>query len=162
MPDTIDFLTVEDHKEEVENEKNDTSEESENDNGDVDVDKLVRENLPEHVNEVELGAQKGKSPCFWSLPHVSFSFGFYFIQRYLLLLFLLLWCSILILLTGLLSPIGDPLGRVLYTILSPLGNQIGNAGDRMSGNKDDEEEKKDEPYQKFGGKEQNGQNPLGL
>jgi hypothetical protein len=67
---------------------------------------------------------------------------------------------------GLLSFIGDPIGKGLENILNPLGSLIGGTGDRMAGvTKQDETKKEsggDGGYEKFGGKEQNGGNPLGL
>ncbi|KAI4739792.1 hypothetical protein E4T50_09777, partial [Aureobasidium sp. EXF-12298] len=67
-----------------------------------------------------------------------------------------------ILYTGLLSFLGDPLGKGLEKGLSPVGNLVGGTGDRMAGFTKQDQPKKGEAYEKFGGKEQNGQNPLGL
>ncbi|KEQ60399.1 uncharacterized protein M437DRAFT_54663, partial [Aureobasidium melanogenum CBS 110374] len=63
---------------------------------------------------------------------------------------------------GLLSFLGDPLGKGLEKGLSPVGNLVGGTGDRMAGFTKQDQPQKGEPYEKFGGKEQNGQNPLGL
>lgn len=44
-----------------------------------------------------------------------------------------------------------------------MGNLVGGTGDRMAGfTKQDEKKGSGETYEKFGGKEQNGGNPLGL
>ncbi|THZ83968.1 hypothetical protein D6C84_04510 [Aureobasidium pullulans] len=66
---------------------------------------------------------------------------------------------------GLLSPLVDPIGKGLQNVLSPVGNLIGGTGDRMAAFTTQDQPKKkggDGGYEKFGGKEQNGQNPLGL
>jgi hypothetical protein len=68
--------------------------------------------------------------------------------------------------TGLLSFIGDPIGKGLEKTLNPVGSLIGGTGDRMAGFMKQDEQKKgsggEGGYEKFGGKEQNGGNPLGL
>lgn len=117
------------------------------------INRTLRENLPDNINEVDLGSkdQKGKhssllSPSFPSqLYHISY------LDR-----------SILTRFTGLLSFLGDPLGKGLQKGLSPVGNLVGGTGDRMAGFTKQDQPKKGEAYEKFGGKEQNGQNPLGL
>ncbi|KAI4765466.1 hypothetical protein E4T52_01788 [Aureobasidium sp. EXF-3400] len=90
------------------------------------INRTLRENLPDNINEVDLGAKDQK---------------------------------------GLLSFIGDPLGKGLQKGLSPVGNLVGGTGDRMAGfTKQDQPKKGDAggEYEKFGGKEQNSGNPLGL
>ncbi|KAH0285321.1 hypothetical protein M436DRAFT_60041 [Aureobasidium namibiae CBS 147.97] len=89
------------------------------------INRTLRENLPENINEVDLGAKDQK---------------------------------------GLLSFIGDPLGKGVQKVVSPVGNLVGGTGDRMAGfTKQDEKQKSGgESYEKFGGKEQNAGNPLGL
>ncbi|CAD0048447.1 unnamed protein product, partial [Aureobasidium pullulans] len=51
-------------------------------------------------------------------------------------------------------------------VLSPLGNLIGGIGDGMAActtrDQEGKENRGDGGYEKFGGKEQNGGNPLGL
>lgn len=50
-------------------------------------------------------------------------------------------------------------------MLSPVGNLIGGTGDRMAAFTTQDQPKNkggDGGYEKFGGKEQNGGNPLGL
>jgi len=69
---------------------------------------------------------------------------------------------------GLLSFIGDPVGKALNKGLSPIGNVVGGLAqpfgsgssntDKVSGNTP----KEDEMSKSTGGKEQTGQNPLGL
>lgn len=62
---------------------------------------------------------------------------------------------------GLLAPLGDPLGNALNKGLSPVGTAIG--GITNGGyTKSKEMDKAAEEQQSVGGKEQNGQNPLGL
>lgn len=67
---------------------------------------------------------------------------------------------------GLLSPLLDPIGQGLHNVLSPLGNLIGGIGDGMAAyttrDQEGKENRGDGAYEKFGGKEQNGGNPLGL
>ncbi|TIA51271.1 hypothetical protein D6C77_08920 [Aureobasidium pullulans] len=67
---------------------------------------------------------------------------------------------------GLLSPLLDPIGQGLQNVLSPLGNLIGGIGDGMAActtrDQEGKENRGDGGYEKFGGKEQNGGNPLGL
>ncbi|KAI4716607.1 hypothetical protein E4T48_07176 [Aureobasidium sp. EXF-10727] len=88
------------------------------------MNRTLRENLPENINQVDLGSKEQK---------------------------------------GLLSFIGDPLGKGAEKLLSPAGNLVGGTGDRMAGfTKQDQPKTKPEEYEKFGGKEQNGGNPLGL
>lgn len=63
--------------------------------------------------------------------------------------------------TGLLAPLGDPVGNALNKGLSPVGTAIG--GITNGGyTKSKEMDKAAEEQQSIGGKEQNGQNPLGL
>jgi hypothetical protein len=63
--------------------------------------------------------------------------------------------------TGLLAPLGDPLGNALNKGLSPVGTAIG--GITNGGyTKSKEMDKAAEEQQSMGGKEQSGQNPLGL
>ncbi|KAK4986546.1 hypothetical protein LTR66_001005 [Elasticomyces elasticus] len=58
---------------------------------------------------------------------------------------------------GLLGPILDPLGKGLQKGLSPVGSVVGGMTQPINpGKKDDEKEKP------MGGKEQTGDNPLGL
>ena len=90
-------------------------------------------------------------------------------------------CSvILITQTGLLSPLGNPLGKVVNVVTKPVGQltgQIGNpSGEAMENlNKEVRKEKKftdeDDPNkpesempggEALGGKEQNAKNPLGI
>ncbi|KEQ71231.1 hypothetical protein M436DRAFT_50865, partial [Aureobasidium namibiae CBS 147.97] len=62
---------------------------------------------------------------------------------------------------GLLAPLGDPVGNALNKGLSPVGTAIG--GITNGGyTKSKEMDKAAEEQQSIGGKEQNGQNPLGL
>ncbi|KAI4739499.1 hypothetical protein E4T50_10051 [Aureobasidium sp. EXF-12298] len=62
---------------------------------------------------------------------------------------------------GLLAPLGDPLGNALNKGLSPVGTAIG--GITNGGyTKSKEMDKAAEEQQSMGGKEQSGQNPLGL
>ncbi|KAI4850928.1 hypothetical protein E4T44_02454 [Aureobasidium sp. EXF-8845] len=63
---------------------------------------------------------------------------------------------------GLLAPLGDPLGNALNKGLSPVGTAVGgltNGGYTKSKEMDKAAAEKEE---RIGGKEQNGQNPLGL
>jgi len=66
----------------------------------------------------------------------------------------------------LLSPLLDPIGQGLQNVLSPLGNLIGGIGNGMAActtrDQEGKENRGDGGYEKFGGKEQNGGNPLGL
>jgi hypothetical protein len=63
--------------------------------------------------------------------------------------------------TGLLAPLGDPLGNALNKGLSPVGTAVG--GITNGGyTKSKEMDKAAEEQQSMGGKEQSGQNPLGL
>ncbi|KAI5250155.1 hypothetical protein E4T42_05058 [Aureobasidium subglaciale] len=62
---------------------------------------------------------------------------------------------------GLFSPLGDPLGNALNKALSPVGTAVGgltNGGYTKS----KEMDKPKEEEKSIGGKEQTGQNPLGL
>ncbi|THW16457.1 hypothetical protein D6C86_08962 [Aureobasidium pullulans] len=62
---------------------------------------------------------------------------------------------------GLLAPLGDPLGNALNKGLSPIGTAVG--GITNGGyTKSKEMDKAAEEPQSIGGKEQTGQNPLGL
>ncbi|THZ23458.1 hypothetical protein D6C89_05485 [Aureobasidium pullulans] len=60
----------------------------------------------------------------------------------------------------------DQKGQGLQNVLSPLGNLIGGIGDGMAActtrDQEGKENRGDGGYEKFGGKEQNGGNPLGL
>ncbi|KAG9716188.1 hypothetical protein KCU73_g15710, partial [Aureobasidium melanogenum] len=60
----------------------------------------------------------------------------------------------------LLAPLGDPLGNALNKGLSPVGTAIG--GLTNGGYTKSKEMDKSQEEEKIGGKEQNGQNPLGL
>ncbi|GAB7354227.1 hypothetical protein MBLNU459_g4769t1 [Dothideomycetes sp. NU459] len=62
---------------------------------------------------------------------------------------------------GLLSPIGDPLGKVLNKGLSPVGNIVGGLAEPVTSLTGGGKEKSAEP-ESIGGKQQSGQNPLGL
>ncbi|KAI4719716.1 hypothetical protein E4T48_04038 [Aureobasidium sp. EXF-10727] len=61
---------------------------------------------------------------------------------------------------GLLAPLGDPLGNALNKGLSPVGTAIG--GLTNGGYSKSKEMDKPKEEESVGGKEQNGQNPLGL
>ncbi|KAG9564040.1 hypothetical protein KCU77_g2678, partial [Aureobasidium melanogenum] len=61
---------------------------------------------------------------------------------------------------GLLAPLGDPLGNALNKGLSPVGTAIG--GLTNGGYTKSKEMDKPQEEERIGGKEQNGQNPLGL
>lgn len=106
----------------------------------------LTETLPDKINNVELGSEDQKGICPPSYTHIP------------------------LLLTphkiGLLSPLLDPIGQGLQNVLSPLGNLIGGIGDGMAActtrDQEGKENRGDGGYEKFGGKEQNGQNPLGL
>lgn len=141
------------------------------DENDTPVNKALRENLPDHINEVDLGSQDQKGlrqplnssenqsiqqPCLFS------PFIFPFLSRPFLLFVPSLLPTTNHSSTGLLSPFLDPVGKGLSKGLSPVGNLIGGTGDRMAGFTKQDQPKKGEEYQKFGGKEQSGQNPLGL
>jgi hypothetical protein len=139
------------------------------------INRALRENLPENINEVDLGAKEQKGKLSPSILTLSFSPTSSILSSSpspfpsiplppaspppteLL--------ALLTLRPGLLSFIGDPIGKGLQKGLSPVGNLVGGTGDRMAGFT-----KQDQPnraggegdYEKFGGKEQNGGNPLGL
>jgi hypothetical protein len=79
---------------------------------------------------------------------------------------------------GLLSPLGDPLGKALNTGLSPLGSVVGGVTSPLAegaskvtkpavgalglGGQKKEDESKGPGGESIGGKEQTGNNPLGL
>jgi hypothetical protein len=90
------------------------------------------------------------SPHLLSIPHLPTSFFLY-----------LPLAASSNMETGLLVPLGDPLGSALNKGLSPLGTAIG--GITNGGyTKSKEMDKAAEEQQSVGGKEQSGQNPLGL
>ena len=79
--------------------------------------------------------------------------------------------------TGLLSPIGDPLGNGLQKGLGPVGSAVGGLTQSVTGQSTDllrgasqalgitksqEQKKKEEDAERIGGKEQTAENPLGL
>jgi hypothetical protein len=134
------------------------------------INRTLRENLPENINEVDLGAkdQKGGFPSPPLYPSPSSTLPTF--------PSILIPCSSFHVLPslslhsrltsqGLLSFIGDPIGKGLQKGLSPVGNLVGGTGDRMAGFTKQDQPKKaggEDGYEKFGGKEQNGGNPLGL
>lgn len=73
---------------------------------------------------------------------------------------------------GLLSPLGDPLGKALNKGLSPVGSVVGGLAqpfgsgasntDKLRGTSKDAEASSSQSHSSLGGKEQTGQNPLGL
>lgn len=64
--------------------------------------------------------------------------------------------------TGLLSPLGDPLGKVLNTATKPLGQVVGSFGDPLPANRLKKDGDGGVDQKPVGGQEQTGQNPLGL
>ena len=67
---------------------------------------------------------------------------------------------------GLLSTIGDPIGKAVHSGLSPVvGNAVGgltNGGYGKAKEMDKAEKEEEEKRTRFGGKEATGENPLGL
>jgi hypothetical protein len=126
------------------------------------INRTLRENLPDNINEVDLGAkdQKGVFTHLLAFYQLSYLSPLSCHPMSISIHYSITDCH-----KGLLSFIGDPLGKGLQKGLSPVGNLVGGTGDRMAGfTKQDQPKKGDAggEYEKFGGKEQNSGNPLGL
>lgn len=113
------------------------------------------QNLPAGLTDVQLGGgEKGEFSLHATIPHFLYLCScFHPTKPFCYNCFLTS--------SGLLAPLGDPVGNALNKGLSPVGTAIG--GLTNGGySKSKEMDKQAEEEKGMGGKEQNGQNPLGL